>query len=167
MRPTPNMKKVLKLRDINDPRSRPPVPKNPGALVTAQREQLEQRLKSIRELTSSAALKQTMTAGRELIQEIAKAALQGKKELPQTPPGTTPPSNPPTKPPTKAEAVKIEEAERVALEAWTGIEKDTQERLALRIRRGEARLKALATYQSARARGLGAPNSPPPKPGKG
>ncbi|MBN8471774.1 hypothetical protein JYJ95_35155 [Corallococcus exiguus] len=153
MRPTQNMKKVLKLSEINAPRPQRPAPKNPGALVAARREQLELKLKSIRELTRGAALTQTMTAGRELIQELAKAALA--------------PANPPTKPPTKAEAAKIAEAERVALEAWKGIEKDTQERLALRIRRGEARLKALTAYQSARARGLGGPESQPPKPEKG
>lgn len=152
MRPTQNMKRVLKLPAVSDPRPQP-APKDPGALETARREQLELKLKSIRALTSSPALTQTMTAGREVIQELAKAALTS--------------TNPPTKLPTKAEAAKIEEAQRVALEAWKGLEKDTQERLALRIRRGEAVLKALMAYQSARARGLGGPESQPPKPEKG
>ncbi|RKG76383.1 hypothetical protein D7W79_18010 [Corallococcus exercitus] len=167
MRPTQNMKKVVRPPEGSAPRPTLPAPKNPGAPVAARRAQLEQRLKSIRELSGSATLTQTMTAGRELIQELAKAALQGKKELPQTPPGTSVPTPPPTKPPTKAEAAKIEEAERKALEAWTGIEKDSQERLALRIRRGEARLRALMAYQSARARGLGGPKSQPRKSEKG
>lgn len=162
MRPTQNMKKALKLPGGSDPRPQRPAPKNPGAPVAARREQLEQRLKSIRELSGSAMLTQTMTAGREVIQELAKAALQGKKDVPQTPP-----TNTPTKLPTKAEVAKIEEAERKALEAWTGIEKDAQERIALRIRRGEARVRALTAYQSARARGLGGPKSQPPKPVKG
>ncbi|MHA7629913.1 hypothetical protein [Corallococcus sp. M7] len=162
MRPTQNMKKALKLPDVSDPRPQRPAPKNPGAWVAARREQLELRLKSIRELSGSAALAQTMTAGRELIQELSKAAQQGKKDVPQTPP-----TNTPTKPPTKAELAKIEEAERKALEAWKGIEKDAQERLALRIRRGEARVRALTAYQSARTRGLGGPKSQPRKPEKG
>ncbi|RKH03416.1 hypothetical protein [Corallococcus carmarthensis] len=167
MRPTQNMKKVLRPPEGSDKRPQLPAPNAPGAQVTARRKQLELKLKSIRELTGSAMLTQTMTAGRELIQELAKAALQGKKEDPQSQPGSTVPANLPAKPPTKAEAAKIEEAERKALEAWKGFEKDSQERLALRIRRGEATLRALTAYQSARARGLGGPKNLPRKPEKG
>jgi hypothetical protein len=165
MRPTQKMKKSVMLPARNGQRPEPPVPREPGAQVAARLELLKRKHQSIRETAGGAKLTQTMTAGQELIRDIAKAVLEGKKVVPPSQPGAgAAPSRPITD---RGQAAKIEEAERKALDGWKAVEKDSQERLARRASRVEARLRALAAYQAARARGLGGPKSKPQKPERG
>ncbi|WP_437755114.1 hypothetical protein [Sorangium sp. So ce1389] len=173
MRPTLKMKRAMALPARNDKQPEMPAPKEPGAQIKAAREALEKKHQRIRELAGGAKLDETLARGRELIQEISALAREGREVVPARPEdGPAAPAEPARErgeaEGTREErAAKIEAAEKRALEDWRALEDKARETLALRARRIEARQRALARYEAARERGLGAPRGRPQGPGGG
>ncbi|WP_437733121.1 hypothetical protein [Sorangium sp. So ce1335] len=173
MRPTQKMKRAAALPARNDKQPERPAPKEPGAPVKAAREALEKKRELIRELAGGAKLDETLGRGRELIQEISARAREGRKVVPaRLGAGPAAPAEPAreggeAEGPQEERVARIEAAEKRALEDWRALEDKAREMLALRARRLEARQRALARYQAARERGLGAPSGRLQGPGEG
>ncbi|MEZ4293409.1 MAG: hypothetical protein R3B70_00410 [Polyangiaceae bacterium] len=173
MRPTQKMKRAIALPANAQKKPEQPPAGGPGEAVRARREELRKKHASLREIEQGERLQAAFDATREMVQSLADAARAGKlgqvaahapvkgapgvhAAVPKPVEGAVPASVP--------DAVAIHEAEKKALAEWSKLEAFTREKLALRLRRVEARERGLKVYEEARGRGLGGPGSRPLRP---